>query len=246
MRFRARDLARAWRSTAVASGTDKERPALLRTVLVEQFSHGVRLVATDSRVLLMSWCPTATFLDEAGDDSVLAPELDEVPLATAVAIDSHGRAKGFMAHAQQIAAVAFDETAAELEISLDLGVVLDEDDVTRLAGFDTTWCVMEMEGRERLQLRLFDGPFPDWRPLFAESRSFRTRHVALDLEVMDQLAKLAKIHDGAKLGWHLAGPERPARVEVLHARPEVVGLVTPGRWEFASARGSIEAVDGAP
>lgn len=50
-RYSGHTLARAWLSVALASSKDTGRPQLDRTVLVEQYREGLRLVATDSHVL---------------------------------------------------------------------------------------------------------------------------------------------------------------------------------------------------
>src|SRR5687768_16742409 len=112
--FDARTLARGWLSVAIASAADKARPVLHRTVSIEAFPEGLRLVATDSFVLLRSWVPN---LDHDLDPE---PGLDEAPYATAVAMDPHGRAKGFLAHVLKLASdEVYDDDP--LEVRVDLG-----------------------------------------------------------------------------------------------------------------------------
>lgn len=227
MIFNAHTLAKGWRSVAIASGSDKYAPALDHAVFIEQYSNGVRLVATDSTVLLHTWCPTAEAEEEFWYDP---PEWDDVPLATAVALDPHGRAKGFLAHAQQLAG---DDNAGMIEISLDLGVVVEEHE-PRIAGLAPTWCILEMRKRERLQLRLYEGEWPNWRALYLGVVPQATAMVALNLEVAGRLAKLAKIHGTTRLGYHFAGPMAMAKVELLESIPEIHGLVMPCRWDLAN------------
>lgn len=227
MIFNAHTIAKGWRSVAIASGSDKHQPALDHAVFIEQYSHGVRLVATDSTVLLHTWCPTAAAEEEG---LIAPPDWDEVPLVTAVALDPHGRAKSFLAHAQQLAG---DDNAGMIEVSLDLGVIVEERE-PRLAGLDPTWCVLEMRKRERLQLRLFEGEWPKWRALYLGVVPQATSLVALNLEVAERLAKLAKIHGTTRLGYHFAGPLAMAKVELIESIPEIHGLVMPCRWDLAN------------
>jgi len=233
MIFNAHTLARGWRSVAVASGSDKAMPAFDHALLIEQYPGGVLLVATDTFMMLHSWVPSA----ETEHDYEPGPELDEAPLATAIALDPFGRAKGFLAHAQQLAATNDDDL---IEIKLDLGVKVVERDAATLAGLEPRWCVLEMRKRERLQLRLYEGAWPAWRDLLGGLDPVPTERVALNLDLVGRLAKLGKVQPGTRLGWSFTGPERPARVELIDAAPEVRGLVMPCRWDLAANAPFVE------
>jgi|tagenome__1003787_1003787.scaffolds.fasta_scaffold18938646_2 hypothetical protein len=53
-----RPLAKAWQATQIAASDDEARPVLHRTALVEVFEdHGLRMVSTDSFVLVRAWVP---------------------------------------------------------------------------------------------------------------------------------------------------------------------------------------------
>lgn len=216
-------LAKGWRSVALAASSDKARP-LLCGVLVEQFADGVRLVGTDSYMLLTTWVPGI----EAERDLKPEPGLDEAPIATAVVLDPHGRGKGLLAHAQQLAAKGEVD-----EIRMDLGVIAVEDtDAPGFAGMEPRWCVIELNERERVKLLLCEGEFPTWRPLLDGLTPVVTERVAMAPDLVARLAKLGKIQDETSLGWTFTGDDKPVAVELIDSHPFVSGLAMPCRWDL--------------
>lgn len=224
--FDARTIARGWLAVAIASGTDDSAPALCRTVAIEAYSEGVRLVATDSYVLLRSWVPNIEH------EWSTEPDLDSAPYATAVAIDPHGRAKGFLAHVLRIA--ANDDADDPVEVRLNLGVVDEVEASARPAfeGMEARYVVLELVDAERLKLHTYDGAFPNWRTLAAGFKSKATKQIALAPDIVGRLAKLGKIHPAATLGFSWGGELGAAHVELLKSDPPVEGLVMPCRWDF--------------
>lgn len=229
--FNAGPLARRWLSAAVASSKDKSRPALDRTVYLEQFHEGMRITATDSYLLL------TTFVPAIGNDDELpeVPSIDAVPYTSAVAMDPHGRARGLLGHALGLVAeYARADIVDAVEISVRLGVVDELDDAWQaasFAGMDPAWVVLELPDRERVKLQTFEGEYPEWRRVLSSFRPKRTAGVALSAERMDQLARLAKYQDEA-LRFELGGESEGVRVTAPDALIE--GLVMPVRWNFAS------------
>lgn len=73
-KFDARTLALGWLATSLASSNDDDRPALYRTVHVECFSTGMRLLATDSYMLLRSWIHPDLIVARLGKLGKLYPE----------------------------------------------------------------------------------------------------------------------------------------------------------------------------
>lgn len=225
MIFYPSTLAKGWRSVAIATSSDKDRP-LLCGVLVEQYPEGVRLVATDSYMMLVSWVPNI----EAERDLKPEPGLDEPPMATAVVLDPHGRGKGLLAHAQQLAA----DDAID-EIRLDLGVVAVEDpNAPEFAGMEPRWCVIEVSERERVKLRLCEGEYPTWRNLLTDLDPIATERVALNPDLVARLAKLGKIQAETRLGWTFTGHDKPVAVDLIDSHPFVSGLAMPCRWDLAN------------
>lgn len=230
--FNGYDLATAWLSVSVASGKDEARPVLDRTVSIECYPEGVRLVATDSVVLLRSWVPDREHeLDEP------EPGPDEKPYATAVAIDEHGRAKGFLSHVLKLAAVELKADREPPDVRVRLGV-LDDDDFDRFGadltfpGMEALYVVLDLPDQERLKMTTFEGDYPAWQRVVTAFRSEKTERVALNPEVVGRLAKLGKWHGNKPLGWTFGGDVRAAYVEVLESCPRVEGVVMPCRWDF--------------
>lgn len=230
--YDARTLGRGWLSVAVASAKDSGSPQLDRTLLIEAFPEGVRLVATDRYVLLRSWVPNTEH------DLDPEPELDEAPYATAVAIDPDGRAKGFLAYAMKLAKDQGGDDGLGLEVRMNLGVVdqLAETDRPAFEGMAVRYVVLELPDVERVKLRTYEGSYPDWRRLLDGFRAVSTETIALGAEVLGRLAKLGAVHGDRPLGWTFGGSSKMARLEVLESDPHVEGVVMPVRWDVVNNR----------
>lgn len=229
MKLDAENLARSWLSVALASGKD-EVSQLNRTVAVEQFHNGVRLVATDGYILLTSWVGADWLYDSE-------PSLDEAPMCTAIAIDRDGRAKGLLAHALKLCAQAEKEEQDRPLIRLDLGVTIVEDDDSddgqmTFAGMEPRWAVIEIPDVERVKLRLYDGEYPNWRRVVAGFEAETTSVIALNPERVASLAKIAKYHPRSVLAWEFGGADRMARVTADGSEPRVEGVIMPCRWDM--------------
>lgn len=228
--FDARYLALGWLSVAVASGKDGARPQLDRTVSIEAYPQGFRLVATDSYVLLHTWVPSLGYeLDPE-------PALDEAPYASAVVMDPHGRARGFLAHALKLAGDLEDD-APPVEVRVALGVPEHEDDETESAtpafeGMEATYVALELPDAERLKLRTYEGDFPQWRRVLPDFLPVKTQAIGLNPEIIGRLSKLGRLHHGRPLVWTFGGENRMALVEVLDSEPTITGAVMPVRWDF--------------
>ncbi len=223
--FPAGRLSRGWRAVAVAAGTDSATPQFDRAILIEQFPAGVRLVATDATVLLHSWVPAVA------DDLAPEPSMDEAPLATAIALDPHGRAKGMLAHLQQMEG----KEDIAIDVRMDLGIIIQaDDDRPSFEGMEARWCVLEATGRERVQLRLHEGVWPEWRKIVSDHSAVAVSRVALSPEMIGRLAKLGKVQPDTRLGWIFGGEDKAAAVELIDSDPFVSGVVMPCRWDLAT------------
>lgn len=229
-------IARGWLSTAIASSNDKERPALHRTVSIEAYPTGLRLVATDSYVLLRSWVPNVEHPFER------EPGLDEAPYATAIATDPHGRARNFLAHVLKLSRNAEKADEMPPEVRLNLGVVDEVDSSVQpsFAGLEARYVVLELvdDAAERLKLLTYEGAFPEWRNLTFTPEA--TTAIALNPDIVGRLSTLAKYLPGASLGFEWGGTLGVARMTARYGSddvpvtdvPAVEGLVMPCRWDF--------------
>jgi hypothetical protein len=223
-------LAKGWLSVAVASGDDKFRPALHRTVCIEQFGDGIRLVATDSYVLLRAWVPGAEHPDAA------EPSLDEAPVTTAVAIDEHRRAKGLLEHLLKLG-----EDEAE-EVRITLGAVGAAKRQPNLDGMDVRWVAIEHPGHERVELAAYEGGFPSWRKPASEFVAESTPAIALSNWVVAKLAKFTKLWGAHSMRVHFGGVNRLALIDVADSYPSVEGLAMPVRWDFERGTPRVDVV----
>lgn len=215
LRFVAAHIARGWLSTALAASDDDARPALTG-VHVEFFPTGIRLVATDSYMLLRSWVPIA----EAPE-----PGLDEAPVDVATALDPFGRGVGLMRHLLKIA-TAKDAPPYDLCVSVGDDPRL-EDDLS-FTGMERQYLILDVPDQEILTLPLYEGAWPEWRSLWTSFVAESTTEIHFNPElIVARLGKLGKLHGEAVLRWQFGGPLRPAMVELAPATPSVAGLVMP-------------------
>lgn len=226
----AAELARGWLAVAVAQGNNRSTPVLYRTVCVEQHTHGLRLTSTDSYMVLTAWIPERDWeLDEPAG-------LDEIPYATAVAIDEYGRAAGLLAHLRKLAKSDDPDTPKRINVEVRLNVPWQPDETApsdmQLDGFAALAFTIEHPEHERVQLQVYEGDFPEVRRLIAGHKQQRPYVMALGTDVAGRLFKAARIHNGAPtVKCWFGGQDKPVAV-AFGEDPEVSGLVMPVRWDF--------------
>lgn len=229
MMFDAVQIARGWLSVATASSSDKGRPVLHKTIRVEQHAHGLRLVATDSYVLLHAWVP------ELGHESDPPATFDEAPIATATAMDPHGRGRGFLAHVLKLATTKVGAAEPEqIDVRVRLNVLATPDaQQGQLVGLEALTLVLEYPDVERVVLDVHEGVYPVWRAVLDVTRqAVPSAHVVLTPELVGRVVKAALVHPCSRLSWSFTDDDGPAVVAVLDSDPFVHGLVMPCRWDF--------------
>jgi len=149
----ARAAAVAWMNAFSASGQDEERPALYRSLSLEFFPGGAHLVGCDGTVLFRTWVPRS--------DGAAWPEMDEAPESAVVVIDVDGFGLGFM---RSLLRATNDDV--HLHESLTFTVSASDNEAAPALGteFLTQRLVLRACG-QRLDLRLFEAAYPDWRRL---------------------------------------------------------------------------------
>ena len=230
----AGQLARGWLAVYQATGKDDNRPAIYKTLHLQQHTHGVRLVATDSYMILTAWVP------DVDDDLAPEPGWDEIPYASCTVIDRHGRAVSLLNY---LLTLANSDDQKDIEVNISLNVPWQPDDTDpkdlQIDGFQALAATLEVPEKERLQLEVYEGNYPDVGALLARQKRVRTDMLGLAADVTARLAKAAKIavqggdpelaSAGLKL-W-FGGRDKPLQV-AFGSEPEVTGLVMPCLWDF--------------
>lgn len=227
MRFDAPTFARAWLSIAQASGSDKELPTLDRTISIEEYLHGVRLVATDRFILLTAWVPNVD------TDTETEPAIDEAPDRTVLARDADGRGKSLLGYVLSLAAREKDDYihgSIPLRVEFDVRLPVGQDAAT-FEGMDPLYTVFEVPDVEKVYLGVMQAEYPSWRPLTHGFVGEVTDKIALNPELVERVAKVRRWCYGP-LAWEFGGPDRVARVDFPDSDPHVSGLVMPMRHVF--------------
>lgn len=218
----ARPLAAAWSNVFLATGDDDHQPAFHKTMLVEVHGPGeIRLVATDTRLLLQSWVSA----DEVPDPGFgVRPEPDCVLLVA----DLEGLGKTFMGHV--LKATQADGEDQWREVTLRLGSLEDPSRPTLMPELDRQGLTLITDDL-RVQLPVLEHPFPSWWALWpTDERRAPAGRCAYN---PDLLARFSKFKDSfGKLFLSFSTALGPTLVEV-DATPPVTGLLMPIREEQA-------------
>lgn len=242
MRFDGPTLARAWLAVAQASSTDKDDLVqFFKTVAVEEFPSGIRLVATDRALLLNAWVPD---LDASRRRT---PTLDELPDRTVIAADLDARAKGLLAYVLQLVKRQdpegdLPEGTFEVRISFDVRMPFDANRDNTFEGMEATYTVIDVPDKERVWLPIVQAEYPMWRTLVLGHRSEVTDEIAFNPERAERVAKVRRWAEGPLL-WSFGGAERAALVSFPSSDPEISGVVMPARWVLPGEETEPDALD---
>lgn len=226
MRFDAPTIARAWLAVAQASSADKDLTTLNKTVAIEEYLHGVRLVATDRFVLLTAWVPN---LDTKTEKE---PALDEAPDRTVIAADTDGRVRSLLGYALSLANRddLYEHGSIELRLTFDarLPAGSDGNDST-LEGMEPVFTVFDIPDTEKVWCPVMQADYPGWRSILFGFMPESTDKIAFNPELVERVCKARKWAFG-NVHWNFGGPDRAALVDFYDSDPHVSGVVMPARW----------------
>jgi hypothetical protein len=156
---RARAAAIAWYNAFLASGTDEGRPAIYQTLSLEFYLFGIQFIGCDGTALFRTWVPTTD--NENAEEPSLWPVDGVKPLRSVVVMDPEGFGLGYM---RTLMRVTGDDAHAFEELTITTAE--HDDEVTPMLGdeFKTERLILRACG-QRIDLRLMETPFPDWRHL---------------------------------------------------------------------------------
>lgn len=198
-------LARVWLSTAIAQSTDESRPVLCHTTLVEVYPTGLRLVSTDSVILVAGWVPLSGTAHEE-------PGLGRRPEMSVVVRDLDGRARSLLGY---LKGVTNGEPEGKAE-PVDVLLYTHEPRTAQATfeGLEATRFVLEVPGEERLTLDTIDAPFPTWRQLFREFRAAPVDQSTWGHDGILRLGQLSKFWGKAPMRITFGGPNKPLLVDL--------------------------------
>lgn len=144
-----------------AEHTDDDRPMLYRAVQIEVFdTHGVRLTATNSYWVAQCWVP------ERGEFGDNAPEFYEVADATVTVIDDEWRLRDLLRH---VAKATKKAEAPDIDVVVDHEHRIVEPAQPCLdPSLEPRRCRVEIPGRERVNVRVWEGDWVNWRPIWQD------------------------------------------------------------------------------
>lgn len=211
-------VAEAWLPVWCATSNDAERPVLHRTMCIEWFNGaGLRLVATNSYVLLTSWLGVSEHKPE--------PALDVKPDLVTVVPDIDKRGLGLVKYAAACAKADKDTEGNYHRTRLAVGKPRSSRKTPALADeLEQQVLVIGYEG-ETVELPIMEAEFPSWRALLTGRTPSPTKQLAMSPGVLDALAKT-----GREFTMRFSGELGGVSIETLGGTP-VRGLYMPMRVE---------------
>lgn len=226
-RFDAPTLARAWLAVRQATATKDDAAALTKTVAIEEFTRGVRLVSTDRFMLLTAWVPS---LDASRRDE---PGLDEAPDRTVIAQDPDGRCKSLMGYILTLARrMELDDLPAgalECRVDFDVKIPAGDDVPETFEGLEPTYVVFVVPDVERVHLPVVEAAYPDWRGVRHGFVARPAAQMALSPDLITRVAGAAR-WAFPPLHVTFGGDEKVMAVDYPESDPHVTGFLMPRRW----------------
>lgn len=233
MRFDGPLLAKAWLAVAAAAGTNKDLPLLYKTVTLEEYPTGVRLIATDTTVLLTAFVPNLDNYYELAE-----PERALLPDRTAIAADIDGRGRSFLGYVLSLAARqdAEEYVPGDIEVQIDFDVTgpgLGPASQPSFDGMDLTYVTLSTPDVEKVYLPVHQGVPVDWRPILDDFTAATTTDQTVGAELLERLGKIRK-HGSGHIRLTFSGKKTPTRIEYTQSDPKVWGVYMPARDEDES------------
>jgi hypothetical protein len=181
----ARELAVSWLAVSLAVGTDEERPALYRRVLVDIHPYGLALAATDSYWMCRSFVPF-----DGDHASWSPPTLDEVPTGSFTIADTELRVRDLMRYVERVTRPKKGE-ATTFRSAFDLVITrttdYDPDVPTLDPSLSAPQVVVEIPGEERIIARESEVEYPNLASL-ARFQPATAKHLLFNPRLMAQAA----------------------------------------------------------
>lgn len=221
LRFNAWNLARSWASVALAQSEDDGRPVLYRTTLIEMFETGIRLLSTDTFVLLKAWVPNVDHPDST------EPLIEELPDSVAICRDLDHRVLGLMKYVQKITKDDGIDTRVTMEFAIGDQEGSEQNSLEGMSASTVHFRIVEKYD-ESIETPTFEGVFPNWRPLWFGHKWAPASTIGFGAHGILRLGNLSKLWDKATIQFELGGNVGVAKIRIEGPSDvNVTGLVMP-------------------
>lgn len=233
----------AWLNCFSASSKNDARPKLYRTMAIEIFrtlSHrGVQFVGCDGHVLFR------TFVAEREDDANtkhedrldLSPFPEGEPLHKLVVYDSEGFGLAFF---RTLLTVTNSEENALQTLTLSTSLIDKEEEPSLGMGLCAGRITLVACG-QRIDLKLYDGHYPNWRALDLGIDSFeRVDELRVGPRLLSLVGKLKAINS---VDFAFRGQEKAIDFKANGILTNVWGLIMPMRKEEKKADDAEEGAE---
>lgn len=220
MRFDGPTLAHAFLAVFAAANTSKDSPTY-KTLAIREHLYGVRLVATDGKMMLTAWVPN---LENHYEEP---PAWDQEPEQIVVISDADARGRGLAGYvcslANRYTPADYAPGTIELEVDfhkrLPAGAAGNQE---TLEGMEATYAVFSVPDTEKVYLEIYPIGYPDPGPALAKHVPTRTLDQRLDPELLERLTKVRKHADG---DLRFTFGARSIRVDFPESDPRIRGLL---------------------
>lgn len=226
MIFDAPTFARAWLSVREATATKDDAAVLAKTVAIEEYPNGVRLVSTDRFMLLTAW--VSDLAHEADE-----PGLDEAPARTVIAYDGDGRGRSLLGYvltlARRMETDKLPLGTLEIAVEFDVNKPETPGEDKGFEGMDPTYVTLSIPDTEMVYLHAIHDTYPDWRVMRHKFTAVATTMLGLSPDLIARTAAVSRYSNGPLVAT-FAGEDKALAVDYPESEPHVTGYLMPRRW----------------
>lgn len=217
----ARGFALAWRAVIAAAGTDEDRQALYRTVLLELHPEGVVLVSTNGYLLLWAFVGHTELADADPMRPLLGQPIDQVLLR-----DASNLPAALFAYVTKHTALGQGVFDRDATLKLTRGSIEPHPDRPTLSPELDAPAVLAHYGTEAVAIPIIEGvEFPNWRAALDTGPASGMRRIHLDADLLRALASV-RTDDRGAVELEMLGRARGVNFTVP-GRPAIRGRLMP-------------------
>ena len=220
---------------------------LYRTVSIEEHAEGVRLIATNQRLLVTAWVPDLEHTTNEDPGDAAPPDLAEAPAYTATVRDVDHRGQGLLKYAIKLLSSHDKAIRArvglvplELHFDVERPEPAEGEDAT-FEGMGRRYSALELPDAERVYLERIDdlAPFPSWRDVVLRRGAEASDTLRLNPEILEKVARIGSLANAAMI-WTLNGETGLVGLDFEARRPIVSGVFVPMKPDGYESTGPEE------